>query len=325
MSKESAESAKKTIDKERTVKKRAARSIVAPKIDEEAYTVRSSSKETIFIPGTPKPVKEKKPAKVIASPVNVSQAPVKKREARVIKAPGGMMPNEDERPVSTQQPVISSGGNGWPDRPPTPRVMLQPEGAKLSRELTSAVRTDTIKAEVRGQIRAEVQKQAQEAAEKEKSKPEVTGAESQAPGAMAQPLGNEAAKPGPMKLNLPEPPKRDGIPVGPARPGAQPQPAQAPTGPNAQAAAVPNIQGGTGPNTQAAGPNAQPAAAPVPAGAVSPAVPEAGQTQRSVKETVVNVPDSTGKPRKVVKTVVTTTTTTYESVDEDEYKELTGT
>ena len=261
MSKESADSTKKTIDKEKIVKKRAARSIVAPRIDEEKYNVKSSSKETVFIPGTPKPVKEK-PSKVVASPVSMSRTPVKKREARVIKAPSMMMMNEDAGPASSpRSTVVTTGGTGWPDRPPQPRVNRQHDDAKLSRELTSAVRSDRIKAEVREQVKAEVRERAQVKAETvKKAEPEVKAQE----------------KTDIPKLNVP--------------------PVNAPT--------VKKPDLGT-----------PPADAPVNTTVVSTAVPD---------KPVENVSTPGNKPRKLVKTVVTTTTTTYESVTDEELKEITG-
>ena len=44
----------KKIDKEKTVRKRAARSIVAPRIEEEVSSKPSQKRETAYIPGTPR-------------------------------------------------------------------------------------------------------------------------------------------------------------------------------------------------------------------------------------------------------------------------------
>ena len=205
----------KKIDKEKTVRKRAARSIVAPRIEEEVSSKPSQKRETAYIPGTPRPPKPAKSAVTIVSPVPVNSEPGKKKAAKILSAPAGVIMNEDKLPPVEKKAAPKVSATGWPERPPQPRV--KNGGSALGSALSQA-----------------------------------QGSGTQAPA---------TAKPSPQ------------------------------------------VTAGS-----------QPANASVPPGNAS-SVPDRTQTIE-----VVNDPD--GIPRRVIKTVVTTTTTTYESLTEDEIKNL---
>ncbi|MBR4718966.1 MAG: DUF5067 domain-containing protein [Lachnospiraceae bacterium] len=111
----------KKIDKEKTVKKRAARSIVAPRIEEEGNHSVTSKKDNSYIPGTPKPSKPVKKTVTVASPAPVHTEPGKARTPKVISAPVGVL-NEDNITVAAKKNKTVTMATGWPDRPPKPRV-----------------------------------------------------------------------------------------------------------------------------------------------------------------------------------------------------------
>lgn len=216
----------KKIDKEKTVKKRAARSIVAPRIEEEVSSKPSPKRETVYIPGTPKPPKPEKSAVTIVSPVPVNSDAGKKKAPKVLSAPAGVIMNEDKLPPVEKKAAPKVSATGWPERPPQPRVK---NGGSASGSALS----------------------------------KIAGA------------GTSAAVPAGAVMS-----------AGPA--------AKKPT-----------------PVTGAGG---QPVNAAAPLGNGS-SVPDRTQTIE-----VVNDPD--GIPRRVIKTVVTTTTTTYESLTEEEINKL---
>lgn len=207
-------------DKEKTVKKRAARSIVAPRIEEEVHSDKSSGKNNTYIPGPVKPPRQEKKAATIVSPAAVHTEPGKTRTPKVISAPAGVVMNEDKLPPEVKRPKPMQTATGWPDRPPTPRVP-------------------------------------------EKNMPVTDNA----PAAGLRPAGNAV----PAKKAEPE-----------------------------------------GKNIQRT--NAQPVARKV----QKPTVKPEGNAQQTVS--VIN--DADGIPRKVVKTVVTTTTTTYEALTDEEISRL---
>ncbi len=284
-----------------------------------------------------RPANGKATANTVASPVNVltptgGKKPV--RVAREIKAPGGFTLNEDGPVVSQQsqtqfkaQPqtgvVSSMSGTGWPDRPPQPRVMKQPDSTKLSRELTNAVRRDSVKAEVRGLVK----ESGNQSNTVLKTPPELvrdTGASVSdtqiwtpirntgdtipvpilhRPGKPSEiiksTLGQSSAKEQPE----PEQPAAEEYSA-PAEPAAEPQPA--PVQPEVHSAV-----------------QAQPAVQPQPAPVqMQPAQPQPAPVQPEV-HSAVQPQHAQEQPRKLVKTVVTTTTTTtYESLPDDEYKEI---
>lgn len=121
MSDQTTNTNKKT-DKEKTVKKRAARSIVAPRIEEETGSRPSPKRETAYIPGTPRPLKPEKSAATIVSPVPVNSDLSKKKVARVLSAPAGVIMNEDKLPpMETKKPKQAVTATGWPERPPQPK------------------------------------------------------------------------------------------------------------------------------------------------------------------------------------------------------------
>ena len=130
----------KTTDKEKTVKKRAARNIVAPRADEEMN--QHEKHKEVYIPNSAaKPVKPKKEATIVVSPVNVPPAKAKKRPAMEVTAPLDFVWNDDKLPplpppqkaapkrnpaanrTASAMPAAGNGGaTGWPDRPPAPKV-----------------------------------------------------------------------------------------------------------------------------------------------------------------------------------------------------------
>lgn len=216
MSDQTAKKNDNTIDKEKTVKKRAARSIVAPRIEEEVRSDVSSAKNSTYIPGHPRPRREDRKPVTIVSPAAVHSEPGKMRTPKVISAPTGVVMNEDKLPPEVKKIRSAPTATGWPERPPQPRVP------------------------------------------KKDVKPAVTA--------------------GPVKSNaVPDP----------VKPSAAPQAAKAPDK---------NTGVATG----------------MDAGTLKPG------DNRSQTVSVIN--DKDGVPRKVIKTVVTTTTTTYEEVTEDELK-----
>lgn len=115
-----------TTDKEKTVKKRAARSIVAPRIEEETAGRDNSKKTNTYIPGSPKPRVQERKAATIVSPTSVHSEPGKARTPKVISAPVGVVINEDKLPPVKKQvntgsrPIVTA--TGWPESPPKPRV-----------------------------------------------------------------------------------------------------------------------------------------------------------------------------------------------------------
>ena len=122
MSDQTTSANEKKIDKEKTVKKRAARSIVAPRIEEEGNHSIPQKKENAYIPGNPKPSKPVKKTVTVASPAPVHTEPGKTRTPRVISAPAGVMLNEDKMTVAAQKSRTVTPATGWPERPPQPRV-----------------------------------------------------------------------------------------------------------------------------------------------------------------------------------------------------------
>lgn len=115
-----------TTDKEKTVKKRAARSIVAPRIEEETAGSGNSKKTNTYIPGNPTPRVQERKAATIVSPASVHSEPGRTRTPKVISAPVGVVINEDRLPPAKKQvntgtrPVVTA--TGWPESPPKPRV-----------------------------------------------------------------------------------------------------------------------------------------------------------------------------------------------------------
>lgn len=134
MSDQTANTNEKKIDKEKTVKKRAARSIVAPRIDEEVSSQAPSRKQNTYIPGTPKPRKPAKEATVIVSPAPINSELGKAKKPRIISAPAGVVMNEDKLPSVTPKAKEPVKATGWPDRPPQPRV--NPNKAKQAQAYT---------------------------------------------------------------------------------------------------------------------------------------------------------------------------------------------
>ncbi|MCR5507710.1 MAG: DUF5067 domain-containing protein [Lachnospiraceae bacterium] len=257
MSRESADNAKRSIVKERTVKKRAARSIVAPRIDEESYSVTSSKKDTIFIPGSPKPVKEK-PSKVIASPVNVLRQAGKDRLTREISAPRGVIGEDPVTPTERQGSRVTLNGTtlnsavlsgtGWPDRPPTPRPVNKPES---------------------------------DSGKEADKKPEQKSASMHANNVLpriANPLTPESVR---------------AASAAERRADSTSERKEAPAS-TAASSQTPSNASQTAPSSQQA----------------------SGAAGNEVKTA------DPGHPRKLLKTVVTTTTTTYESVTDEEFNEL---
>ena len=106
--------------KERTVKKKAARSIVAPKADEEVSGREARRRESF-------------------DAMNKSRQPVIERESRVIKSPGSMKVREEPgkgakmvtAPIQltwNEDTLLPSSGKtvkkpatGWPETPPVPK------------------------------------------------------------------------------------------------------------------------------------------------------------------------------------------------------------
>ena len=165
----------KKIDKEKTVKKRAARSIVAPRIEEEAVSQGTSRKGTTYIPGTPRPPKQEKKATVIVSPASVHSEPGKTRASKVISAPAGVILNEDKMPPVQKKAKTTVAATGWPERPPTPRV---PERNLKPEQTGRLPGTDTAKNAVQNRPAAQVQNTAAEKARVPvKKQPPATPAE----------------------------------------------------------------------------------------------------------------------------------------------------
>ena len=133
----------KTIDKEKTVKKRAARSIVAPRIEEEVSSRPSPKREPVYIPGTPRPPRADKSAVTIVSPVPVNSDPGRKKQARILSAPAGVIMNEDKLPPVEKKAGPKVSATGWPERPPQPRVKEKSStpGTALTRGAGSGVQS----------------------------------------------------------------------------------------------------------------------------------------------------------------------------------------
>ncbi len=108
--------------KEKTVKKRAARSIVAPRADEEISS-REMRRQDAFAgmntARSPKRINEA--ATTLRSPGAMKVTEIKDNKANMVTAPINLNFNEDilqSTPPRKQNKIIATG---WPDRPPAPR------------------------------------------------------------------------------------------------------------------------------------------------------------------------------------------------------------
>ena len=113
-------SASGKVIKERTVKKRAARSIVAPKADEE-ITGRDARRREAFaaMNKKPQPVTERD-SKVIKTPGGMKTREEAGKSARMVTAPIQLTWNEDTLDPSSKaaKKILATG---WPEKPPVPR------------------------------------------------------------------------------------------------------------------------------------------------------------------------------------------------------------
>ena len=124
--------------KEKTVKKRAARSIVAPRADEEISSREMRRQDAFAGMNTAKsPRRINEAASTVRSPGAMKVTEIKDNKAKMVTAPINLNFNEDilqSAPPRKQNKIIATG---WPDRPPAPRnanVHNSPETVEKVRE-----------------------------------------------------------------------------------------------------------------------------------------------------------------------------------------------
>ncbi|MCR5421287.1 MAG: DUF5067 domain-containing protein [Lachnospiraceae bacterium] len=130
--------------KERTVKKKAARSIVAPRADEETAFREARRKEAFTGMNKDHVTANVKKSNTLVSPNKAGAQEIEGSKARMLTAPIQLTWNEDASTSKSQKSPERKMATGWPDSPPKPRNIEKERKELISGSSVNNVKTDSI-------------------------------------------------------------------------------------------------------------------------------------------------------------------------------------